>query len=189
MSKYGKKRNKKKHRIWTFFVQFSLVEGLRRSFPPLGLAKGILDSSYLLIPTINDENKKMKSRFLISLSNTRYKKIKIYGPLSFILSFVQDHLIKKLEFSSISFISAQSFDQNIWPSFIYSFFCTWSFDHKLVSLLIYFLYLHTTIRRKYMVFFHWFFLLCKPFNQKWGPSLIHFFHLHSTIRPKLGVIL
>ena len=167
-----------------FFVQFSLVGGLRRSFPPLGLGKGILDLSYLLIPTINDENKKMKSRVLISLSNTRYKKIKIYGPLSFILSFVQYHLTKKLAHWFISFICAQSFDQNIWSSFTYSFFCTWSFDHKLVSLLIYFLYLPTTIRRKYMFFFHWFFLLCTAIQSK----MIHFFYFHSTIRPKLGVL-
>ena len=159
MSKYGKIRNRKKHRIWTFFVQFSLVEGLRRSFPPLGLGKGILDSSYLLIPTINDEHKNMKSRVLISLSNTRYKKIKIYGPLSFILSFVQDHLTKKLEFSSISFISTRPFDQNICSSFIYSFFCSWLSNQKLGCSLIYFFYLRTIIRPKHMVLFHLFFLL------------------------------
>ena len=159
MSKYGKIRNRKKHRIWMFFVQFSLVGGLRRSFPPLGLGKGILDLSYLLIPTINDENKKMKSRVLISLSNTRYKKIKIYGPLSFILSFVQDHLTKKLEFSSISFISTRPFDQNICSSFIYSFFCSWLSNQKLGCSLIYFFYLRTIIRPKHMVLFHLFFLL------------------------------
>ena len=35
-----------------------LTEGLRRSFPTLGLGKGILDSRSLVIPLINTKNKK-----------------------------------------------------------------------------------------------------------------------------------
>ena len=38
-----------------------LVEGLREVFPPLGLYKGILGSSYLLILLIHTKNKNIKS--------------------------------------------------------------------------------------------------------------------------------
>ena len=38
-----------------------LAEGLRGDFPPLGLCKEIMGSSYLLILLINTKNKKIKS--------------------------------------------------------------------------------------------------------------------------------
>ena len=40
------------------------------------------------------------------------------------------------------------------------------FDEKLGSPLIYFFYLHTTIRKKYMVLFHLIFLLCTTIPPK-----------------------
>ena len=71
-------------------------------------------------------------------------------------------------------------------SFIHSF-CARPFDLKLGSSLIYFFHLHTTIRQKYMIVFHLFFLCAKPFDQKLGSSLIHFFfYLYTTIQPKLS---
>ena len=55
--------------------------------------------------------------------------------------------------------------------------------------MIYFFYLHTTIRPNYRVLFHLFFLCARPFDQKLVSSLIHFSYLYMTIRPKLGVTL
>ena len=63
------------------------------------------------------------------------------------------------------------------------------FDQNLGSTLIYFFYLHTTIRQKNMTLFHLIFLLSRPFNQKSGSSLIYFFYLHTTIRPKTKVLI
>ena len=55
--------------------------------------------------------------------------------------------------------------------------------------MIYFFYLHTTIRPNYRVLFHLFFLCARPFDQKLVSSLIYFFYVYITIRPKLGVTL
>ena len=63
------------------------------------------------------------------------------------------------------------------------------FDQNLGSPLIYFFYLHTTIRQKNMILFHLIFLLSRPFDQKSGSSLIYFFYLHTTIRPKTRVLI
>ena len=88
-------------------------------------------------------------------------------PTILFLSFAHDHSTKK----------------KIWSSFIYSFVCTQPFDQKLGSSLIYFFYLHTTIRQKYIVLFHSFSLSARPFDQKLR-VLINLFRLfvhdHST---------
>ena len=55
--------------------------------------------------------------------------------------------------------------------------------------MIYFFYLHTTIRQKCMTVFHLFFLCAQSFDQKLGSSLIYFFYVDTTIRPRLGVTL
>ena len=68
-------------------------------------------------------------------------------------------------------MSTQPFNENMWSSFIYSFFCAWPFDQKLGSSLIYFFYLYTTYQQKHMVLFHLIFLLC------------------TTIRPELRVFI
>ena len=81
------------------------------------------------------------------------------------------------------------------------------FDQNLGSPLIYFFYLHTTIRLKYMALFHLIFLLCttirprlsqlgsslayffictRPFDKKCIVLFHLFFLLFTTIRPKLG---
>ena len=53
----------------------------------------------------------------------------------------------------------------------------------------YFLSLHTTIRRKYMILFHLFFLCVRPSGQKSGFTLIYFLCLCTTIRPKTRVLI
>ena len=73
-----------------------------------------------------------------------------------------------------------------WSSLIY-FICTGPFDLKLGSSLIYFFYLHTTIRPNYMVLFHYSFLNARPFDQKLGSTLIYVFYLYTTIWPKIRV--
>ena len=55
------------------------------------------------------------------------------------------------------------------------------------SQLVFFFYLYTTIRQKYIILFHLFFLFAQPFDQKLGSTLIYFFYLHTTIRPKIRV--
>ena len=52
-----------------------------------------------------------------------------------------------------------------------------------------FFYLHTTIRRKYMVLFHLFFFSAPPLNQKLGSSLINLFYLYTTIPAKVNVLI
>ena len=61
--------------------------------------------------------------------------------------------------------------------------CTRTFDQKLGSSLIYFLYLHTTIRPSYMVLFHLFFVQCTTIRSKIRVLFNLFFilvHDHST---------
>ena len=128
-----------------------LIEGLRRSFPPLGLGKGILDSRSLVISLINTKNKKMES---------------------------WTHPT-----SPFPWATTGAKRQNIWSSFIYSFFCARPFDQKLACSLIYFVHFHTTIRVKYMVLFHLFFLLCtiiRPKVKLLIDLFISFTHDHST---------
>ena len=95
--------------------------------------------------------------------------------------------------------------QNIWSSFIYSFFCARLLDQKLGSSLIDFVYFRTTIWSKYTVLFYLFFLLCATtwpkirvlidlfglfahnhLTKMYG-SLSFILSLCTTIRPKLGV--
>ena len=73
--------------------------------------------------------------------------------------------------------------QNIWSSFIiYSSFSVQLFDQELWPSLIYFFYLHTTIRPIYMVLFHLFFLLCTTIRPKYMVvfHLFFFANDHST---------
>ena len=115
----------------------------------------------------------------------------IFGPLSFIISFVHDHSTKIY----------------LGPYWFVSFICTRLFDQKLRFSLIYFFYLHTTIRPKYMVLFHLFFLLCttiQPNIRVIIDLFLLFAHDHSTkmygplpyilslctiIRPKIRVLI
>ena len=75
-----------------------------------------------------------------------------------------------LIFSIIYFYYISSVFLSGWASalvplvLIYSFFCARSVDQKLIPSLIYFFYLHTTIRQKYMIIFHLFFLCAQPFH-------------------------
>ena len=71
----------------------------------------------------------------------------------------------------------------------HSFFCARPFDPKLGSTLIYFSYLHMTIRQKYMVLFHLFLLLCTTIRQKYMVLFYLFLVLCTTIRPKVRVSL
>ena len=87
--------------------------------------------------------------------------------------------------SSFLWVTPGTKRQNIWSSFIYSFFCSRPSDQKLGCSLIYLIYLHTTIRPKYIAFFHLFFLLCTTIRSKIRSSLIYFFYLYTIIRPKL----
>ena len=48
----------------------------------------------------------------------------------------------------------------------------------------FFYYLHTSIRRNYMVFFQLFFFLCRTIRLKLGSSLIYLIHLHTITRQK-----
>ena len=109
---------------------------------------------------------------------------------SFIYSFFSARPFDRKLGSSLIFfffICTRPFDQIIGSSFIYYFFSARPFDHKLGSLLIFFFHLHTTIREKYMIFFHLFFLRARPLDQKLRSSLIFLFV--TTIRPKLRIIL
>ena len=74
-----------------------------------------------------------QSRVLIDLFLlfTHDQLVEIYGLLSFFLSFVNDNSTKNyIPHWFISFIYTP-FDQNIWPSFIYSFFSEQEFNQKL----------------------------------------------------------
>ena len=115
----------------------------------------------LLQTTIRPKNMVLFNLFLLF---THDNLTKIYGLLSFIVSFVQDHsndhdhddLTKNYgPHWFIFFICKRPFDRNIWSSFIYLF------------------YLHTTVRQIFMVFFHLFFLLQTTIQ----PNYMVFFHL------------
>ena len=61
------------------------------------------------------------------------------------------------------------------------------FDQNLGSPLIYFFYMHTTIRQKYMVLFHLIFLLCTTIQPKIKVHTDLFLYMYTTIRPKIRV--
>ena len=138
------------------------ADGLRKTFVPLGLDKGILDSPYLLISLINIKSKKVKSWTHPKSSFPWTKR------------------------------------QNIWSSFIYSFFRARPFVQKLGTSLIYFVYMCTTIQTKYMVLFHLFIylfiylficlFLCATIRSKIRVPLIYIFYLRTAIRSKYTVL-
>ena len=53
---------------------------------------------------------------------------------------------------------------------------------------LFILYMHTTIRQKYMVFFHLIFLFCTTIRPKIRVLIDLFFYVHATIRPKYMVL-
>ena len=55
--------------------------------------------------------------------------------------------------------------------------------------MIYFFYLHTTIRPNTWLSFIYSFFNARLFNQKLGSTLVFFFHLYTTIRPKIRVFI
>ena len=59
------------------------------------------------------------------------------------------------------------------------------FDQKSGSSLIYFLYMHTTIRPNYMVLFHLFFLLSTTLRPRPRVLTDYFSYLHTTIRQNI----
>ena len=113
---------------------------------------------------------------------------KIEVLINLFILFVHDHSTKYYGPHWFSFIiCTRLFDQIIWSSFIYSF-CVRPFDVKLGSSLIYLFHLRTTIKRKYVVLIHLFFLSAQPFDQKPGSTLIYFFYLYTTIQQKYVVL-
>ena len=89
---------------------------------------------------------------------------KIYGPLSFIISFIYNQSNKyDCPHWLISFIWTQPFGQNIWSSFIYSFFCVPLFIkiiRVLIDLFILFVHQHSTKIRGHSYSLVYFFLNC-----------------------------
>ena len=170
-----------------------LTESLRRSFPPLGLHKGILHSLYLLIPSIN-----IKSENAEPCSHT-----KSWFP------WVSPWTKRQNIWSSFicSFVCERSFDQELWSSLTYFFYLHTTIRPKYMVFFHLFFLLCTTIRLKIMALFnlfllfthddstknyspHWFiFFMCKqPFDQNIWSSFIYLFYLHTTIRPKYTVL-
>ena len=82
--------------------------------------------------------------------------------------------------SSFPWITPETKRQNIWPFFIYSFFCGRPINHELWSSSIYFFYLHTTIWPKYMILSHVFFILRTTIWLKYM-VLFHLFFLLCAI--------
>ena len=101
---------------------------------------------FFFCTTIRPSIRVLIDLFLLFAHNRLTKK---YGPVSFIIFFLHDHLPKKsVHRLFITLICTRPFDQSIWSSFICSFFCALPFDQKLGSTLIYFFYLHTAIQPK-----------------------------------------
>ena len=122
----------------------------------------------------NKVSQLLQERSLIVWSSLKY--LPMYQParLSFILSFVHNHLTKNYgPHWFISFIWRR-FNQHIWFSFIYFFFCARPFDQKLWSSFIYLFYLHTTIRPRIMVLIDLFLLFAHYHSTK-------IYSLHSFI--------
>ena len=89
----------------------------------------------------------------------------------------------------ISFICTRSFDKNIWSSFIYLSFVHNHLTKNQVPHSFLSFFLHATIRRKYMIFFHLVFLLCTTIGPKIGFILIYSFYLHATVQQKYVVFI
>ena len=97
---------------------------------------------------------------------------KIRDLINLIFLFVHDHSTK-----------------NWGPHWFIFFICTRPFDLKLGSSLIFFFYLHTTIRPKIRVLINFIFFCTRPFDQKLGFTLIYFFHLYATIWPEIRFLI
>ena len=131
-----------------------------------------------------------KIRLLIDLCLLcpRNPLIEIYGPFSFIISFVHSRsnktygphwfiyftctqpLDKNICSSFIySFFSARPFDQNWGPQWFISFICTWPFDQNLGSSLIYSFFSE------------------RPFDQNLASPLIYLFHFQTNIQKKYEI--
>ena len=95
---------------------------------------------------------------------------KIYGPLSFNLSFC-----------------ARPFVQKSGSTLIYFFYLHTTIRQEYMVLFYLFFLLYTTIRQKYMVFFHLFFLLCTTIRPKNKVRTDLFLYMYTTIRPKIRV--
>ena len=136
-----------------------------------------MDSPHVLVSLSNTRNEKTKYMVLFCLLFLLCTAIrpKVRVLIDLFRSFPHDH---SSEISGpLSFIL--SFVHLFFLSLILSFV-----DQKLNSSLIYFFHLHATIRPKYLVLFHLFFLLYTTIDQKIGSSLTYFFYLHTTIPQK-----
>ena len=119
---------------------------------------------FYLYTTIRPKIRVLIDLFLLYCTTLRPN---IRATIYLFLPFAHDHSTKYIIFFHLYFLCAQPFDQ------------------KSGSSLMYFFYLHTTIRQKYMIVCHLFFLSVPPFDQKLGPSLISFFYLYTIIRSTL----
>ena len=111
-------------------------------------------------------------------------KIRVHTDLFLLL--VHDHLTKIYGLLSffLLWISIWPFvEENIWSSFIYSFFCAWPFDKKLGSSLIYFfLFVHDNLTKIYdLLSFIYYFFSARPFDQILGSPLTYCFYFYTTI--------
>ena len=98
--------------------------------------------------------------YLFYLHTTIRPRIVVLIDLFFLFAHYHSTKIYSLH-SFISVIYTRPFNQNIWSSFIYSFFGGRPFDQKLGFSFIHFLNFYMTIRPKYMVLFYLLFLLCE----------------------------
>ena len=107
-----------------------------------------------------------------------------------IFFFVYDHSTKNnCPHWLISVIYTRPFYQNIWSSFIYSFFCARPFDQKLGPSFIYSFCFHTAIREKDIILFNLFFFLCTTIRPNIRVLINKFSYLYTTTRQKLVVTL
>ena len=105
---------------------------------------------------------------------------KIYGPLSFNLSFVHDHSTKIRVLIDLFLLFVHDHSTKLYGplSFILSLFCARPFDQKLGSSLINLFHLYTTIRPKIRVPINLIFLFVHNYSTKVGShsySLIYSF--------------
>ena len=106
----------------------------------------------VLCTTLRQEFRISNDLFLLFAHD---RSAKIYGPLSFTLSFCARPFDQTLGSSLIYFFYVHT---TIQPKYIVLFhlflFLCMTIRPRLDSSLIYFLYFHTTIRQKYMFLFH-----------------------------------
>ena len=74
--------------------------------------------------------------------------------------------------------------QNIWSTFIYSFFCTFNLSRVLIVLFLLFAHDHS-IKTYGSLLFIFSSVFAPPFDLKLGSSLIYFLYLYKTIWPSL----